>query len=274
MSACTVKVQDETLLIINIYNQPKTLLGFEALEEMLRLLTPPTLLLPTVLVTDANLHSPLWNPLEYQAHEAATDTMVETMLRWILYLRSPKGVPTYEAKAGMSSCVTIDLVWINQQADDLLIACAVDVEGLLNHHSDHLALVTVVRVKSDVVTDPGSGAPLDKAWHKANQEKFLSELKALLPPLPSLDSHHDIDVFESTLSDHVINALNLSSPNKSRAHRHKAWWNPQTMGPLRRDADRARKFAKQHPSEEARATYRSARNKYFHTIETEKTHSW
>lgn len=173
----------------------------------------------------------------------------------------------------MTSDVTIDLVWVNQQADDLLIACAVDAEGHHNHHSDHLALVTVVRVKSDDVTDPRAGAPMEKAWYKADQAKFLIELKALLPPISSLTSSHDIDTFDSTLSDSVINALNLSSPTKSRAHKHKAWWNPQIMGPLRRAADKSRKFAKLHPSEEARATYRSARNKYFHMIESEKTHS-
>lgn len=90
VSACTITVQDETLFILNVYNQPKTLLGFEALEQLLHGLTSPILLLPTILVTDANLHSPLWNPLEYRTHDAAADAMVETMLRWSLYLRSPK----------------------------------------------------------------------------------------------------------------------------------------------------------------------------------------
>lgn len=83
-------MQDETLFILNVYNQPKTLLGFEALEQLLQGLTSPILLLPTILVTDANLHSPLWNPLEYRTHDAATNAMVETMQRWSLYLRSPK----------------------------------------------------------------------------------------------------------------------------------------------------------------------------------------
>lgn len=46
------------------------------------------------------------------------------------------------------------------------------------------------------------------------------------------------------------------------------------MGPLRRDAARARQKAKSHPTEENRATYCSSRNKYFHTIESEKTNSW
>lgn len=274
LSACVVKTQDEEFLVINVYNPPKTLLGFEAMDSLLKTLSPSTLLLPTIIVTDANLHSSLWNPAEYSVHDTAADTLVEMMLSWDLYLRSPKGVPTYEAKAGMQSGVTIDLVWVNRQADDLLVACVVDTDGQNSHHSDHLALVTVIRVKRDHATAPRAGSKVDKAWHRVDQAKFLRELKALLPPLPAFTSSLDIDFLDSQLSDSITTSLNLSSPTKSHAHKHKAWWNPKVMGPLRQEADKARKFAKLHPSEDSRATYRSARNAYFRTIEQEKVNSW
>lgn len=123
------------------------------------------------------------------------------------------------------------------------------------------------------MTDPGAGVS-EKAWHKEDQPKFLTELKAHLSPSFSPSSDHEIDLLDSQISDSIITSLNNSSPNKSRSHKHKVWWNPVILGPLKREADKARKLAKLNPSEESRATYRSARNRYFHTIVQEKTNSW
>lgn len=54
--ACTVKVQDAEVLIFNIYNQPQTFLGFEALETSLRHLLIHILQLLTIVMTNSNLH--------------------------------------------------------------------------------------------------------------------------------------------------------------------------------------------------------------------------
>lgn len=169
------------------------------MENLLRTIPNPILLLPTVLVTDANLHSSLWNPTAYQVHDTAADTLVETMLQWNLYLKSLKGVPTYEAKAGMQSGVTIDLVWMNQQADDLLIACRVDSGDNLNHRSDHLAIVTVLTVNREDRTGAAEDQPSAKAWHKVDKAKFTHELKALLSPVEISCTPFEID---SQLSPH------------------------------------------------------------------------
>lgn len=71
LAACTVKLQGLEVLLMNAYNQPRMFLGFEAMELMLRQLPNPILLLPTIVVTDSNLHSPIWNPESYAHHEAA-----------------------------------------------------------------------------------------------------------------------------------------------------------------------------------------------------------
>lgn len=63
------------MLLINVYNHPGTFKGFEALEVMLRTLLTSILLLSTILVTDSNLHSALWNPITYHTHDAAADTL-------------------------------------------------------------------------------------------------------------------------------------------------------------------------------------------------------
>lgn len=138
----------------------------------------PILLLPTIVLTDSDIHSPLWNPDTYSQSNANAKKVVDAMTNWDLFFRLPKGTAMYEAKAGMTLGVTIDLVWVNQQADNILIACLVDIRNHLNHHSDYHTLFTVVRIECDNLTRSGMLPPLEKAWHKAHQSKFLAELKA------------------------------------------------------------------------------------------------
>ena len=169
-----------------------------------------------------------------------------------------------------SSCgTTINLVWVNQQADDLLIACLVDEDDLYNHHLDHRAMVTVIKTKCDTVTAHEKSNPSVKNWHKLDQACFTQELKAHLYPLPvplPLTTPADIDLLDSHLLSIVITALNTSSPDKVSAFKHKSWWNPAIMLPLRKAAAKARRQARSHPSDKTRATYHSARNTYFQVI--------
>lgn len=102
LSACTIQVQGLEILLVNVYNQPLTFPGFDAMEKLLRNLSNPILLLPTIFVADSNLHSPIWTPSTYANHDSDADRLFEMMTNWSLYLRSPKGTPTYDAKAGVS----------------------------------------------------------------------------------------------------------------------------------------------------------------------------
>lgn len=77
--ACTVKIKTTEMLVINVYNPPATFDGFHAMEFMLRQIPNTILLLPTIVVTDANLHSPIWNPETYHTHDANADKLVEIM---------------------------------------------------------------------------------------------------------------------------------------------------------------------------------------------------
>lgn len=232
ISACIVTLQKTDILVVNVYNQPSMFLGFQALESLLRTIPTSLLLLPAIIVADSNLHSPIWNPGTYSVHDPDAEPMVEVMTNWNFHLRSPKGIPTYEAKPGMTSGVTIDLVWVNQQANEALVACLVDAKNEFNHHSDHHALVTVVGLNCDDELCPGMDPSPEKAWHKVDQATFIIELKARLstPHLPC--STADIVSLDLHISDSVIYALNSSSPNKIKNHKHKAWWNPVIRDPL------------------------------------------
>lgn len=92
------------------------------------------------------------------------------MTEWDLHLRS---VTTYKAKKRMNSGMTINLVWVNQQANYLLVVCLVDTEDTLNHHSDHKAVVTVINVKCDHGPNSEIDHASERAWHKVDQPIFI-----------------------------------------------------------------------------------------------------
>lgn len=193
------------------------------MDLLLRSLPHTILHLPLVVVTDANIHSSLWNPDRYPTHDAAGDSLVDAMTKWSLHLRSPKGVITFENPNDPTTGTTIDLVWVNQQADDVIVACVVDEDDVLNHHSDHRALVTVISVKCDTALILERSHPSEKNWHKADQAGFLSELKAHLPPLTRISSNTDIYRLDTLIFIAVTSALNTSSPPKSKPFKHKKW---------------------------------------------------
>lgn len=67
------------MLLVNLYNQPGTFKGSEDMDTVLRTLPHSLFLLPTILVTDSNLHSALRNPTMYHTQDVAADDLVEVM---------------------------------------------------------------------------------------------------------------------------------------------------------------------------------------------------
>lgn len=173
----------------------------------------------------------------------------------------------------MQSGTTIDLVWVNQRADDLLVACPVDTNNNFNHHSDHQALVTGVRINHDNVATSETNHTSQHNWHKFDHRKFLTELKALLPPLRHQLRKTDITIADSHILEAVTRALNKSSPATLKTHRHKYCWNPKTMAPLQKEAKRARRVARSYPNDKNKETYCSAHDKYLHFLKFKRTNS-
>lgn len=250
VSACSAILDDLHLLLFNVYNPPKSYAGFEAMDTLMRSLPLSVLSLPTIIVNDANIHSCLWNPGTYGVHDASSDVLVEDMTQWDMTLRSPKGIVTFESNSDKHPGTTIDLVWVNQQADDLITACLVDEEYAYNHHSDHRALVTVIRKKFDAAPCQESDKTPAKNWHKLEHAQFISGLKASLSPLSPITTHTDIENLDNHLTTVITAALEASSPARVSAFKHKSWWNPITMIPLRKAAAKARRLAKSHPNDE------------------------
>lgn len=103
-------------------------------------------------------------------------------------------------------------------------------------------MVTVIRKKFDDINVTERSHPSGKNWLKLDHPQFLSELKALLATLSILSfptTHTDIELLDSNILTAMTTALNNSSPDRIRAFKHKSWWNPVTMPPLRKAAAKA-----------------------------------
>lgn len=78
----------------------------------------------------------------------------------------------------------------------------------LNHHCNHHAPVTVVRVKSDNVTTSEEDPLSECHWNKVEHSKFHNKRKALILTISYLETHTKIHNFEQQIFESIINALN------------------------------------------------------------------
>ncbi|KAG0140284.1 hypothetical protein CROQUDRAFT_14147, partial [Cronartium quercuum f. sp. fusiforme G11] len=99
---------------------------------------------PTLLTTDSNLHSVLWNPDHDTSQDPNADHLVEVMTNWGLFLHSLKGIPMFGMDRSNTLGTSVDLIWVNENADDIVMACLIDTNDEFNHNSDHQALITIL----------------------------------------------------------------------------------------------------------------------------------
>lgn len=94
-----------------------------------------------------------------------------------------------------------------------------------------------------------------------------------LPAIRPLLSREAIESFDNDLRTAVVTALNKHSPQKARTGKHKEWWRPEILDPLRKEANRLRRALKRTKTEESRAAYRAARNAFNQAIDRAKESS-
>lgn len=234
--ACEITIKKLTFLILNVYNEPRTFLGFEAFERLMSTVPLTSLLLPIICTTDSNLHSAIWNPDHSTTQDKAADSLVELMTKWSLSLRSPVGIPTFGVGLGHTKGTSIDLVWVNENFNDILQACFIDEDSLTNHFSDHRALITIVGTPGSDPQDETSGR--GKNWNKVDREHLKREVIPLLPKIRDLNTREEIELFDAEIRSAVTRALDKNSPNRPPLGKHKAWWNPEKLAPLRSEASR------------------------------------
>lgn len=274
LATCTITLNGSTYLISNVYNAPRTFDGLEAWNTLMTSLPLSIQLLPTVVVMDANLHSPLWDPPHSDAHNKDADSLVEMMARWNLKLRSPLGVPTFGLGSSTTCGTTIDLVWVNEQLDDVIQACLVDTDDVTNHLSDHQSLITAFATTTADLTSPPQENARRKNWNKVEVPTLLTELSTSLPAMTRLTTQADIDTFDRQLRQAIINALNNNLPNRAPMGKHKRWWRPDILDPLRKEARKAHRAFKANKTDENKVKYNTARNTFNKTADRLKENSW
>lgn len=238
LAACVITIKSFTFLVTNVYNQPTTFDGFDAFEDMLKLIPPDMQRLPTVCTTDSNLHSPLWNPTHSLTNDKDAERLIDLMLEWGLNLCSPKGVPTFGLDSSTTDGTSIDLVWVNSDFDDALLTCFVDDDDITNHGSDHQSIITIFNIKQDDLQRDHPEAGERKNWNKVCHLSLRVEVANTLPVLRPLLSREDIESFDKELRDAVRAALDKHSPRKAKPGKHKAWWRPEVLEPLRKEVNR------------------------------------
>lgn len=236
LATCTITFNNSSFLISNVYNAPRTFSGLEAWDNLMTTLPLPLQLLPTVVVMDSNLHSPAWNPPHNTTHDKEADSLIDLMSKWGLQLRSPAGEPTFGLGSSTTRGTTIDLVWVNKQLDETVQACLVDTEDITNHLSDHQSLITSFSTKPPGLEAATQNTPRKKNWHKVEIPTLLTNLMHSLPTVKKLTTQDDIDSFDRSLRQAITTALDKNSPNKAPPGKHKPWWRPEVLDPLRKNA--------------------------------------
>jgi len=125
-------------LIVNLYNDSRTHSATEQLRNIFRHNVKINEYDIVLVCGDFNLHHALWNPPGYSAQEPQAQNVVETMMEANLKPLLPLGTITWMPphRNPMASATAIDLVWGNENAEDILVKCH-SVERTNDHASDH-----------------------------------------------------------------------------------------------------------------------------------------
>lgn len=193
LAASSVTIKGFTVLVASVYNPQKTLECFEALTDVIRTAPLATQLLPTLCTADANLHCPLWDPSHSKQNDKLSDSLIDILTEWGLRLRSPIGVPTFGVRSANTEGTSIDQVWVDEGLDDAIISCFIDESDLVNHHSDHQALITVFSAESGDKVTSKAQAHKKRNWHKVNVVDLKRTLTASLPKLRPLVTRKEIE---------------------------------------------------------------------------------
>ena len=107
-----------------------------------------------------------------------------------------------------------------------------------------------------------------------NVKALLTLIPDLLPPIQPLTTRDLIERFDTGIRVAITLALNTASPKKAPLTKHKKWWRPDVLEPLRKKAHKARRELQRLATPDARAAYNSSRNEFGRAIKHEKENRW
>lgn len=166
------------LRVITWYNPPGSMRGFMTLNHWMN--RHHNWRIPTILMSDTNLHHPLWNPPGYTITDPLAKKLIHFCSNLGFKLSSPKGVPT--RFSSNTHPTTIDLVWSSWNLSSKIKKCQVLTDSLA---SDHFP----VFLSLDLSIVPISSSHISFNLDKIDLVRLHDTIKANLHLLP-LDYNH------------------------------------------------------------------------------------
>ena len=157
--------------------------------------------------------------------------MIEANLRTLL----PPGTVTFPT-ANEPGGTTIDLIWGNETAEDIIIKCHT-IEQTNDHGSDHYLIEILLELNPKKLPP----AALPYKYNKTNWELVKVELKGQLPTLidPNNISPNELDDYTLSLTITYQKAIAKSTSRKRPCPHSKRWWKDE-LTVLWKEANRFR----------------------------------
>jgi hypothetical protein len=262
-----VKTDEDSLpmLIINIYNTKGTTLinNFATfLRSHLRHRRYDTI----EMVGDFNLHHPLWNPPDYDAHDCEAEDLIDLMATNGLNLILPVGTVTFPR-----SSTTLDLVWGNAQMEEKVLRCKVADNH--DHGSDHFPIIMTLDLKLEGIEE----IPMYN-FEKTNWDLLKVKIIELLPRLSHRTNDEPaspatVDQLAEGITAALTKAIECTTPRRRICPFSKRWWTDE-LTKARRETNKARNKFKRSNSEVHQKAWKEKERKYRGMIKKFKRNTW
>lgn len=234
------------LRVITWYNPPNSMRGFLTVKHWLS--KNFNRHIPTILMTDSNLHHSIWNPPDYMITDTLAKKLVHLCSNSGLKLISPRGTPTRFSTNTRPT--TIDLVWASWNVTNRVKSCQVLTDSIA---SDHLPITTLL----DLAITPSPNTHVYFKVSDIDKDILHSEIISQHHLLPTDYSDPlSIDEGVKILADTILKAAQDQGRKiTTNFNRHKSWWDKDKLTPILRNRNRARKWMIKSNLPEARACY-------------------
>src|SRR5579859_1214810 len=260
------------ILIVNLYNEARTYSTTNELRAILLQHLKITNYDIVLVAGDFNLHHALWNPPGYTPQEPEAQTLVETMMEANLRPLLPLGTITRSParRDSSESPTSIDLVWGNENANEILLKCNT-VQETNDHGSDHhpIEIILDLQPKKLPPTLPSYN------YNKTNWDLVKIDLECLLPPIlnPDNTTPQELDNYASSLVSAYQKAVAKHTPRKRPSPHCKRWWSP-TLSTLRKQMNHSRNRYWRTHNERDGDEWREMRGRYKYEIKEAKRRTW
>lgn len=234
------------LRVITWYNPPGSLRGFMTIKHWLHKYFNRNV--PTILMTDSNLHHTIWNPPEYKITHNLAKKLVHLCSNNGLKMISPRGTPTRFSPKTRPT--TIDLVWASWNITKSVKECQVLTNSIA---SDHLPISTSLNLAIIPMPTTHISFKVSDIDHELLHKKITS-CNHLFPV-----DYHDlpsIDEGVSALANTILEAAQDQGKKvTTRINKFKSWWDKERLNPILKTRNRARKWMIKSGLPEAQACY-------------------